>query len=108
MKKDVFFNSLVLILGILFFAFQFSVEYFIYQELQEVFQKIAKQGDIQPSMKVGQIVKRAIFGIMLIILSYFTIRKSTAFKILGKIGIFFLFLGILLPFFFLAFGILNL
>ncbi|WP_375560725.1 hypothetical protein ACE193_24025 [Bernardetia sp. OM2101] len=105
MNKDVFFNFLVLVLGALFFSFQFSVEYFIYKGLQEALQQA---GDIQPSLHVGQIGKRAIFGIILMILSYFMIRKSTTFKILGKIGIFFLFLGILLPFFFLAFVIFNL
>ncbi|WP_338764662.1 hypothetical protein WAF17_00030 [Bernardetia sp. ABR2-2B] len=105
MNKDIFFNFLVLVLGTLFFAFQFSVEYFIYEGLQEVLQKAE---DIQPSLHTSQIGKRTIFGILLIVLSYFTIRKSTAFKLLGKVGIFFLFLGILIPFFFLAFFLFKL
>ena len=108
MKKDSFFNFLVLILGILFFGFQFSVEYQFSQALQEVFEKVQQQGDIQPSLQSSYMIKRILLGIVLTIVSYFTIRKSTAFKIVGKIGIFFLFLGILVPLFFLAFVLFDL
>ncbi len=105
MKKDIFFNSLVLILGVLFFAFQFSVEYQMYEGLKEL---LGKAGDIQPSMSGGYIGKRTLFGIILVIISYFTIRKSIAFKTVGKVGIFFLFLGILVPFFFIIFVLICL
>ena len=107
MKKDIFFNSLVLVLGILFFAFQLSTEYAIYQMLQETLQKVVQQGDIQPSLVTKGIGQRTLFGIFLIIVSILTIRKTVAFKIAGKIGVFTLFLGILLPWFFLAFAVFQ-
>ncbi|WP_291726521.1 hypothetical protein [Bernardetia sp.] len=107
MKKDIFFNVLVLVLGILFFAFQLTTEYTIYQMLQETLQKVAQKGDIQPSLVTKGIGQRTLFGIILIIISILTIRKSATFKIAGKIGVFMLFLGILLPWFFLAFAIFQ-